>query len=88
MKLRLTLCDKKCRTYAHFSGLDHNNVSPLYQTITCDGSNEENVPPGQIRRPERNNPSCGPNVVILVGLHTEMSLAFSTNSFWFFSGGS
>lgn len=74
MELRLTLCDKKCRAYPRFSGLDHNDVSPLYQTLTSEGSNEENVPPGQIRRPGRNNPSCGPNVVILVGVRTHWNV--------------
>lgn len=75
-----------CKTDPCFSGLDQNDVSPLSQPLTSEGSNVENVPPGQIRQPGRNNPLRGPNVVTLVGVHAEMSLTLIlVSQRWFLS---
>lgn len=75
-----------CKTDPCFSGLDQNDVSPLSQPLTSEGSNVENVPPGQIRQPGENNPLRGSNVVTLVGVHAQMSLALIlVSQRWFLS---
>lgn len=66
-----------------FFGLNLNDISRLSQTPTNEGSNVENVPLVKLDNRIATSLYCRPDVVIPVGVHAEMSLTLSPDSFCF-----